>query len=741
MGNQDIEPRGVAAVWPLAERGRNQVAVPPAEYPDYRAPAPTELTLATLWQIVWEWRWLILSAVAAGLALAVIATLLTRPLYRSTALIEISPPAVEVMDQKTSRQDLAFDDSFIETQTGVLASRALAERVSQDLNLPSNEVLVGNAEADRPGRQRTVLADLKANLTVNAVDRSRLIKIAYSSPDPGLAARVINGFADGYIASSLERRYQASSYARDFLQRQIANVRRELEASERQLVAYAQRQGIITTGGGSIPGQSAGDNDANSLTGSSLVELNRALADATTRRIQAEQAYRQSQSGRSTAEMGERTSTLRTERAKLQADYQDKLAVFKPDYPEMVRLKSRIDALGQGIAAEERDVATGRSGTLAADYQAALAAESALRGRVSGLKGQVLDLRGRSIQYNILRRDVDTNRSLYDALLQKYKEIGVAGGIGTSFASIVDRGDAPAAPYKPNLIFNLLIGLGLGLAAGLGIALVLEFVNDTIKTPDDVRNRLRLAFLGGIPVLQGNRPVDALGDPRSPITEAFFSTGTSLGFTTEEGAPRSLLLTSTRPAEGKSTSAWALAQYFARVGKSVLLIDADLRKPAFVTGQEKEDGLSNLLTNRDAVRPHVIQTDIENLWLLPCGPIPPNPAELLASSRMQAIINEAVSEFDMVIVDGPPILGLADAPLLSTACRGTLMVVEAGKTRTRAAVEALNRMRAAGATVIGCILMRYRHEASGYGYNYEAYTYKSVESRHREIRALAGAQD
>lgn len=735
MSNQEIQPRGVAALWPA--QPSQQLATGTPLSPDYVMSPPAanrELSLGLLLHVIVEWRWLILSAIATGVGLAVIVTLLTTPIYRSVATIELTPPTVQVVNASANAEEpIKADDAFIGTQTGLLKSRSLAERVVQDLNLTSNPMIVGDLEAPRQDREKIAIGVLQRNLDVKPLINSRLINLRYKSTDPTLAAKIVNGFADGFISISLERRYQSSAYARNFLQRQIGNVRRDLEKSERQLVAYAQSQGIINTSkDGGTP------SDASSLAGASLVDLNQSLSQAQAKRIEAEQAYREALSTRNTAEIGERTAQLRSQRATLQAEYQEKLNVFKPDYPEMAQLAARIKSLDQAIIAEARNVQTGRVGTLAAQYEAAMASENALRARVAQLRNDVLNLRGRSIQYNILQRDVDTNRTLYDALLQRYKEIGVAGGIGTSYAAIADRGDIPSAPFQPNLFLNLGAGLLLGLLIGVGIALGLEFLHDVIKTPTDVRERLQLAFLGGIPALKGQRPVEALRDSASPMSEAYFSAGTSIGFTTDEGAPRSLLITSTRPAEGKSTTSWAIAQFYTRHDRRVLLIDADLRKPAFVTGSEKKDGLSTLLTTRDPVSAHVVQTDIANLWLLPCGPIPPNPAELLSSLRMKAIIDEAMEEFDMVVVDGPPILGLADSPLLSTICRGTLMVAEANKTRTRAAVEALGRMRNAGANMIGCILTRYRNDAT-YGYGYDAYTYKSVENREREIRAITAS--
>jgi polysaccharide biosynthesis transport protein len=289
-------------------------------------------------------------------------------------------------------------------------------------------------------------------------------------------------------------------------------------------------------------------------------------------------------------------------------------------------------------------------------------------------------------------------------------------------------------------MINLLIGLALGLLAGIGAALALEFLNDTVKTPDDVREKLKLASLGVIPKKKGTEALsEELKDQSSPISEAYFSLRTSLQFTTETGAPKSLLITSTRAAEGKSSTTLALAQNFARLGNKVLLIDADLRKPAFVTGVDPDEGLSKLLTNSDPLEKHVLKTHFENLSLLPCGPLPPNPAELLASPRLKAIFADAVSRFDMVIVDGPPVLGLADAPLLAGVCRSTLLVIESGKTRTKAAIDAINRLKAAGGHLVGAVLTKFRHQAHGYGYgySYEPYRYGGVSSREREIKLIA----
>ena len=468
------------------------------------------------------------------------------------------------------------------------------------------------------------------------------------------------------------------------------------------------------------------------MQGGSLIALNQALAEATARRVAAEGAYRSGIAVGATADVTESTQSLRQARASLEAEYQEKRTLMKPEHPDMLSLRSRIDELNRQISRETSQASSGRSNTLLADYRGALAAERALQGRVAALKGSVLDLRGRSIQYNILQREVDTNRSLYDALLQRYKEVGVAGGIGSSPVSIVDRAEVPGGPYKPNLLLNLLLGLGLGLAAGIAAAVALEYLYDTIKTREDVRHKLGLACLGAIPKTSGQSVfIEELKDPSSIVSEAYSAVVASLRFSTEDGLPKALVVTSTRSGEGKSSTALAVAQNFARRGATVLLIDGDLRKPAFKAATDKV-GLTRLLTADDEqARTHIVPTQFSDLWLLPSGPLPPNPADLLSTGRFQEILGEVTTHFDIVIIDGPPLIGLADSLLLSSVVGQVMFVVESGKTRTKAAVEALRMLGSTGAHIIGATLTKSAEDMGGYGY--KAYGYGSLDRKRTEI--------
>jgi capsular exopolysaccharide synthesis family protein len=677
------------------------------------------LDFATVLRIVRHWRWLILAAVAIGLATALVISLLMRPTYRAWVTLEANPPTFEVTDDKDSESKSTGGSTFdfVSTQVGLLQSRSVAERAAQELNLANNPDMVPQA-ADASARLKIATGVVSKNLKVVPPQQGELIKFSFDSTSPQLAATVANAVADSFIDTAIQRRYESSAYARNFLQRQISKTRSDLERSERALVAYAQKQGIINTGGSD--GQSTGD--ASSLQGESLVKLNQALAEATARRVAAEGAYRQSLSTGPTIEVTQSTQALQQQLAQLQAEYQQKRTLMKPDHPEMAGLRSQIEELQRQIAKEKAQVSSGRSNSLLADYRAALSAEHALRARVAQLKGDVLDLRGRSIKYTILQREVDTNRALYDALLQRYKQIGVAGGIGVSPVSIVDRATPPDIPFKPNLLLNILLGAGFGLLAGLGGSIGLEFINDTIKSREDVRKKLALPCLGAVPHTPGKAFADTARDPGSPVSEAYSAVVTALRFSTEAGMPKVVLLTSTRSGEGKSSSALALAQNFARRGKSVLLMDGDLRKPAFKT-QSMDVGLSKLLTTDDILDLHVVETQHPSLWLLPSGPVPPNPADLLSTGRIRRVIAQAAERFELVVIDGPPMLGLADAPLLAAAAGAAIFVVESGKTRTRLAIEALNRLEATGTHILGALLTKASEAGASYGYGRYRYGY------------------
>jgi polysaccharide biosynthesis transport protein len=696
------------------------------------------------WYLLVRHARLVASTFAGGLVVGLIVTMLTTPLYRASTTIQIDPKQINVIGVQGAEPVQTTDDrDNMQTQLALLQSRSLAERVVDRLNLADNQNfgrsgghsiksaikrMLGRetpvSAADRAAREKRAAAVVMAHLTVEPVRGSRLVRIEYDDPNPATAARVSNAIADNFIGSNLDRRFEASSYARKFLEDRIAQIKAKLEDAERQLVAYAAAQKLITVM--ETDHDSVEATASSSLTGANLVEMNNALAKAREQRIMAEQKWREAQTslGSNSLEIMQdpTVQALRAARGQLEAQYQQKLAVYKADYPDMVQLRAQMDAIDGQIALNVRKA----KDSLRSQYQVALRQEQAMQGQVDSLTAGVIDQRGRSIQYDILQREVDTNRTLYDGLLQRYKEIGVAGDLSSNNISIVDRAEIPHRPFSPSLLLNLAISGGIALLGGLGAALLLESMDETIKTPDDIEAKLGIPLLGAIPLLEkGMTTREALLNSRSMFSEAYYSVRTALQFSTSEGVPANLLISSARPAEGKSTTAAALATNFAKLGMRVLLVDGDLRNPSLhrAMGCENTAGLSNYLTGRGSIAQLVQPTEEPGLVFMSCGPLPPNPAELLAGAQIRRLFEEAREHFDLMVIDGPPVMGLADAPLLASVAEGTVIVVEAGHTKRGLVATALRRLEAGGARVLGAVLTKFDASAPGYGYHDYGYSY------------------
>lgn len=693
-----------------------------------------EIDLLAYWRILVKRRWLVLSVLAGVVALALLATLMATPIYRATTVMQLEKEGAQIVKiEGIQPGGEGWDPEFLQTQYELIRSRSLAERVANELDLDQaaldrlnepgwlgrmlgllrpqsqkEKQQTAQSAKDVANELRDATNLVKAGLSVEPVRNSRLVRIHYDSPSPEFSARLANAIAEGFIASGLERRFGASSYAKTYLEDQLKLVKAKLEQSERQLVAFAQKENIVNVG-----------ENGQSLAAQNLTELNAALATAQDQRIRAEARWRQASSGPMPADMigNSNIRILQQQKAELRGEYQQKLQTFKPDYPEMQQLKGQIDELDRQIAQETGGVRA----SVRAEYSAAATQERMLMGQIASLRDQALNVDGRSIQYNILKREVDTNRELYDGLLQRFKEVGAASDVRANNISVIDRADVPRWRFKPNLLLNLAIGLLLGGMLGVLAAFLLEFLDDTIKTPEDVEQKLRLAVLGIIPKLGPKESVTtAAADSRSAFSEAYRSVRTALQFATDHGVPRTLLVTSAGPGEGKSTTSLVLARNFAQLGKRVLLIEADLRNPSLhrTLGLKSEIGLSNVLSGAASLAEGTQDTDDDRLKVVLAGPLPPNPAELLSGSKLVSMLTVASERYDQIIIDGPPVLGLADAPILSNATDGTLLVVNSAKTKIGAAQAALKRLVAARARVIGALLSKYDARAAGYGYGY-----------------------
>lgn len=507
----------------------------------------------------------------------------------------------------------------------------------------------------------------------------------------------------------LDRRFEASAYARRYLEDRLNQLRGKLEESERQVVQYAAAQRIVNIPSGTEAG------GERSIVGDDLARLNGELTSAVADRIRAQS---RSSTDVSTEMLTNAAITsLRQKRAEVAADYANMLVKFQPDYPAAKALQSQVAALDKSIAREEGRVRTG----LQSNFRDALQREQSLRGRVGSLTGDALDLRRRTIQYNIYQREADTNRQLYDALLQRYKEIGIAGGVGTNNVLVVDSADTPEEPSRPNLMLNLLVSLALGAMAAGATVFALEQIDEAIADPSEVERAIGLPQLGTTPAVDGAEPRDVLADRKSGLTEAYLSVQTNLRFSTQRGVPKSFAVTSTRPGEGKSTTSFALAQTLARIGKKVILLDGDMRSPSVhhLLNLKNEIGVSNFLAADDALSSMIKHVPDVGIDAMSAGPLPPNAAELLNGNRMSLLVERLLETYDHVIVNSPPVLGLADAPLIGSHVEGMIYAVEANGARSSVIRAAINRLRAANVNILGIVLTKFEAKRAHYGYGYE----------------------
>lgn len=675
-------------------------------------------------------------AVSAVCLLAGVAySLLATKQYTATALIEIKRENENLVSIGSSQaQQMMVDQEFYETQYGLLRAQSLAERVATDLRLYDNrnffEELGGIdpsweqggrfTPASRADRVRAAGAILLGHISINSERNSRLVRIKFVSSDAALSKKVVDAWSRGFVQATLERRYGATAYARNFLEGRLKQLRERINQSERDLVRYAGQQGIVNLPGAS--GGRDGQMSERSLVDSDLETLNTELAKATASRIEAESRLDTPAAQASEALSNQAIATLRQERATRAAEYAKLMTQFEPDYPPARQVKAQLDQLDRSIAAEENRV----GGSLRRIYSSALERENLLKSRVSSLKTGVLDARQRSIQYNIYLREVDTNRQLYDALLQRYKEIGVAGGVGANNISVVDGAELPLAPSWPKMFIILALAVAGGTVLGFGVALLQEQLDRAISDPQQIPSELGIPLLGTIPKLDGDDVSEALRDRKSVLTEAYNSMRMTLSLSTSSGFPRVLAVTSTRASEGKTTTSYALATLIARSSNRVLIIDADMRRPAIhrLINIPNTTGLSNYLAGDSDLESLIRPTHLDGLFVITAGPNPPSTPELLETGRFRQLLDSLSDQFAHIIVDAPPLLGLADAPLIGSYVDGMVFVVQAHSSQKGMAQVALNRLHNANVPVLGAVLTKFDHRQADYGYSFNyAYTY------------------
>ena len=674
--------------------------------------------------------WLVAAIVAIAIAAAVVLTMLQTPRYTAMSTVEINEQAEDVLgaELETDRNaNSSWDiDLFLNTQLEILRSRALAERVERRLNLAANERFFTAMQApDVAGSQQarfnTAVGLVEANFTASLPRDTRIAELSFTSTDPNISADVANAYAAEFIQSNLQRKFDSSAYARSFVAEQLEEARVQLEGSERELNAYARQAGLIRTRDPSNEDAEA----AGSVTASSLMQLNESANNAQAARIEAEARWNSERAqplfASQTVLASPTVQALMAKRADVQARLESARARYLPDHPSIRTLEAELAT----VEANLNSAANEARNSVRAQYQAAAAAEQRLRARVGTLQGATLAEQDRSVRYNTLAREADTNRSIYDGLLQRYRELNASSGITASNIAIVDEAQVPNSPSSPNMRRNVLVALLLGAALAAALVFLRDQIDDRLRVPEDVESKVGLPLLGVIPRSESGEPTEALADPKSVLAESYSALRTALLYSTREGLPKVLLVTSAQASEGKTTTSYAIARGFARVGKRVLLMDADLRRPSLhkLLGMDNSKGLSSVLVGEASLQESLNTSDRDGMHLLPSGPIPPSPAELLSGPRMAALLEQLEHAYDLVVIDSAPILGLADSTELAALADGVMVVIEADRGRGGQLKNALRRLRGSSSVILGAVLTKFDPGRAGNSYSYYGYDY------------------
>jgi capsular exopolysaccharide synthesis family protein len=699
------------------------------------------------------------------LALGALHYVLTPKQYRATTTLQIEQRTSLPLESQNPWLAAWASAKYYPTQYRLLRSRGLAKRVVSDLGLDENPDFNPRRAALSPGEPSAAgdqaelarLAErLRSGISVDPVQGTELVNLSYVSSDPRLAATIANGIVQTFIDWGIETRSVRVGRTSQFIDSEIESLRQEIRTAEEKLQELNRSSDTVTLDPGT------------NLTLQRLEKLNTDLAAAQKDRIDAEAKYNELEPGRKesiAAESSDLVREMRRDLLRKENEYETKLQVYKPDWPDMVELKAGIEEQRRTMEREVDRAFDEARNLRRSEAQSARSRERRLLAEIANLKSDALDMSQAEVEYNYLSREIAARRGLLDELLKEQSETGMSARLSDERESnirIVDEALVPTSPFRPSLRLDLLLGLAAGLGLGVGLVLATHFLDRTVKTPEELERLLGLAVLGVVPDVSmrggvygasygiggGRSSRTRSGDPTAPsriellpaveprlaVSEAYRSLRTALLLSSADEL-RTVTVTSAQSGEGKTATAANLAVVLAQLGKKTLLVDADLRKPRMhkIFDVPNRVGLVNNLTEGTGTEALFVPTRESNLVLCPAGPHPPNPAELLASERMRQFLEGTRRTFDFVVVDTPPVLAVTDAALVGSLVDGVVLCFRAHEVLRADIQSCRDRLQLADVKILGAVLNRYRPSRSGaYGRRYDYYRAYSEEVQ-REV--------
>jgi len=686
-------------------------------------------------------QWLIVTFLLSVVTIVSIASYKMKPVYEAAARVEVDKESQNMTPFPDSNTFGEYEDSenYIETQSKILQSETLALMTIKSLDLAQYPEFGGTSTADAAHGRPAILGAFLGRLTIKRVQNTRLIQVQFEAEDPQLAATIVNTHLQNFVEQNFRGKYEATMQASNWLSAELEELRIKVEKSEDARIAYERENQIWQI------------DEKQDITTQKLADLSKAVTDAQTDVAQKEALYRMAVSGNVDALPAARTneviSALVKRKSDLDESYAEALDQYGPNFPKVLRIGAQQKEVDDNLAAARKVMVE----SVGVEFDTAKTHVQLLLEALDKQKAEANDLAEKLVQYHILQHDAESNKQLYDGLLQKLKEAGISAGLRSSNIRVVDPALTPTSPARPQKGRNILLAVLVGLVGGIGFALFREYLDNTVKSPDDIEALTGLPSLAVVPALPGlpnardrltrlareASPQSASGprvellsyiQPKSQISEAFRALRTSLLLSQPDHPPQVMLVTSALPREGKTTAAVNLAVTLAQLGDRTLLMDSDLRKPGIrralnLTGG-KELGLSSYLagvsTLDEVLIPH---PTINNLVALTTGPVPPSPADLLSSHRMREAISDLRQRFKFIVIDSPPVMAATDAVILSALTDGVLLVVRSGETPKEAFTRTRDLLAAVKCRLLGVVLNAVDSSAPDYYYSYRYYPY------------------